>query len=140
LRLRQYYAHPRNQFWMLLGSALGEDLLGRGYGERLKRLKRRGIALWDVLGSCRRRGSLDSAIRDERPNPVLALVRKRRIKTVLCNGGKAYSAFLKHHGAFKRIEGSRLCRLPSSSPANASLDFAKKLARWRRALSFLAST
>ena len=58
----QYYAHPRNQFWPLLAALLDEDLPALGYARRLQRLCARGLGLWDVIGRCRRRGSLDAAI------------------------------------------------------------------------------
>ena len=60
LRARQYYAHPQNQFWRLLGSAIGEDLAAMAYENRLARLSSRGIALWDVVGEARRQGDRKS--------------------------------------------------------------------------------
>lgn len=129
LRKRQYYGHPQNLFWRLLGDALGEDLWGAGYAERLRILKRRAVALWDVFASCERRGSLDSAIRGERPNLVGDLVRRRRIRAVFFNGAKARAAFLRAHP--EGLPGVVLRDLPSSSPANASVPLARKRRRWR---------
>ena len=63
LAAQRYYAHPTNQFWRLLGSAIGEELAGLGYHERVQRLAAREIALWDVVAEARRQGSLDGAIR-----------------------------------------------------------------------------
>ena len=70
LAARQYYAHPTNQFWRLLGGAIGEDLQGLPYDERLKRLAERRVGLWDVIASASRRGSLDQAIRLAEHNQV----------------------------------------------------------------------
>ena len=64
LEARQYYAHPRNQFWPLLSSLWGVDLAARSYPARLDELRERGLGLWDIYASCRRVGSLDSAITD----------------------------------------------------------------------------
>ncbi|MBI2361990.1 MAG: DNA-deoxyinosine glycosylase [Elusimicrobia bacterium] len=133
LRRRRYYAHPRNQFWRLLGDALGEDLASLAYRRRLAVLKRRGVALWDAIGECRRAGSLDSDIRGEVPNPVASLVRSRGIRAVLLNGGKAAAVF-RRHAAKDLPEGVFVAALPSSSPAAASVPYAEKAERWRRAL------
>src|SRR6187549_3461481 len=69
----RYYAHPTNQFWRLVGGAIGEDLAALPYEERLERLAQRRIGLWDVIGSARRSGSLDQAIRDAVHNPIADL-------------------------------------------------------------------
>ena len=74
LRAQRYYAHPQNQFWRLLGSAIGEDLAAMTYDDRLARLAARGIALWDVVGEARRLGSLDGAIRGATPNRLADFV------------------------------------------------------------------
>src|SRR4029450_3008932 len=68
LHAQRYYAHPQNQFWRLLGSAIGEELAAIHYDDRLARSAARGIALWDVVGAARRQGSLDGAIRGATPN------------------------------------------------------------------------
>ena len=70
LAARRYYAHPQNHFWRLLGGAIGEDLAGLDYEARLQRLAARRIGLWDVIGSARRSGSLDQAIRGAGHNPL----------------------------------------------------------------------
>ena len=130
LKLRQYYGHPHNQFWRLLGEVLGEDLRGKNYRGRLAVLKRRKIALWDTLAFCRREGSLDSAIQDERPNRIIPLLRRHRIKAVFLNGQKARAVFLRHHrGSPHKV---KIFTLLSSSPANASFSFKEKLRSWRR--------
>ncbi|MFX4827911.1 hypothetical protein ABTB65_19485, partial [Acinetobacter baumannii] len=69
----RYYAHPRNQFWRLIGAALGEDLAALDYDARLARLAVRRVGLWDIYAEAVRRGSLDAAIRDGRPNDLAGL-------------------------------------------------------------------
>ncbi|MBE2245339.1 MAG: DNA-deoxyinosine glycosylase, partial [Burkholderiaceae bacterium] len=64
LAARQYYAHPRNAFWPLLSALWGVDLTALPYARRLAVLRARGLGLWDVYASCRREGSLDTAIED----------------------------------------------------------------------------
>lgn len=134
LRRGRYYAHPRNQFWRLLGDALSTDLESLPYRRRLAALKRRGVALWDTIAHCSRSGSLDSAIRRETPNPVAELVVEHGIRAVLLNGGKARDMFRRHVGK-KLPAGVFVAALPSSSPAAASIPYAAKARRWRRALT-----
>ena len=89
----RYYAHPRNQFWPILGRLLGEPLAELDYPLRLERLIARRIGLWDVLGECRRRGSLDSAIRDARGNDLDGLLdRLPGLGAVAFNGATAARA------------------------------------------------
>ena len=135
LKLGQYYGHPRNKFWELVGAALGEDLRASRYPRRLARLKARGVALWDVVAEADRQGSLDSAIRDEKPNPVLRLIRRTGVRAVFFNGRKAEVSFRRHGGSPPR--DVEFATLPSSSPAHASLPWPKKLAAWARIADFL---
>ena len=130
LKKNRYYAHPQNQFWRLLGAAIQENLAEMDYDARLKTLQRRGIALWDVLASCSREGSLDADISDEEPNAVAALLRETGIKAVFLNGSKAASAF-RAFIAESLPDGVAVVKLPSSSPAHASLSFEEKLAAWK---------
>jgi len=123
----QYYAHPRNQFWPLLSALLDEPLQGMPYARRLQHLSRCGLGLWDVYAECRREGSLDSAIREARLND-LASLRKRApaLRAVAHNGGESARAM-----RVTAALGHPVFRLPSSSPANASWSFERKLAAWR---------
>src|SRR5688500_1804559 len=68
LAVKQYYAHPRNQFWPLLSAVLGEKLVELPYIERPARLQAHGIGLWDAIAACKREGSLDASIRNASPN------------------------------------------------------------------------
>ena len=136
LRAQRFYAHPQNQFWRLLGAALGENLQAMPYAKRLTTMKRRGVALWDVLEFCRREGSLDSNITHEKPNRVVELLERGNIRAVFLNGGKAAALFRRFH-APHLPRGVRVAALPSSSPAAASIPYARKAARWRRIARFV---
>lgn len=131
LQARQYYAHPRNQFWPLLSALWGVDLVAMPYRARLAEAKRRGLGLWDVYASCRREGSLDSAIEAAVPNDLASLRRRApSLRAVAHNGGESARAM-----AITRALGVEVIRLPSTSPANASWSFERKLAAWREAFA-----
>ena len=135
LKAQRYYAHPQNQFWRLLGAAVGEDLAGLQYNDRIARLAARRIALWDVVGEARRKGSLDGAIRDATPNPLADYVASHpRLRAVAFNGQTAARL---GRLVLSGIEGLLLVDLPSSSPAY-TLPFTWKVERWAE-LSLLAS-
>jgi len=117
LAAQRYYAHPTNQFWRLLGSAIGEDLQSLDYGMRLKRLAARRIGLWDVIGSASRRGSLDQAIRDAHHNQIDHLLRDfSELRAIAFNGSTASVVGRKLIG--DPPAGLALIDLPSSSAAN----------------------
>ncbi|MBX3600791.1 MAG: DNA-deoxyinosine glycosylase [Rubrivivax sp.] len=129
LQAGQYYAHPRNQFWPLVGALWGIDLAGRPYAARLAELRRRGLGLWDVYARCRREGSLDSAIEEAEYNDLAGLRRRApELRVIAHNGGESARAM-----RFTRELGLPVLRLPSTSPANASWSFERKCAAWREA-------
>ncbi|MDP2006998.1 MAG: DNA-deoxyinosine glycosylase [Rubrivivax sp.] len=129
LQAQQYYGHPRNAFWPLLGALWDIDLMARPYGERLEELRRRGLGLWDVYASCRRQGSLDQAIEDAEFNDLSSLrMLAPALQLVAHNGGESARA-MKHVASL----GYAVLRLPSTSPANASWSFERKLTAWRAA-------
>lgn len=131
LQAQQYYAHPRNQFWSLLSALWGVDLVAMPYRDRLAEVKRRGLGIWDVYASCRREGSLDSAIEAAVPNDLSSLKRRApKLRAVAHNGGESARAM-----AVTRALGVEVIRLPSTSPANASWSFERKLAAWRAAFA-----
>lgn len=130
LAARQYYAHPRNQFWRLLSAALDEALHALPYPLRLRRLLAHGIGLWDVLAACARQGSLDSAIRQAQANDFDKLRRLCPALQRVCFNGKTSGRFAPQFAA----AGFATLVLPSSSPANAQLSFEQKLAQWRNIL------
>jgi hypoxanthine-DNA glycosylase len=128
LRAQRYYAHPQNQFWRLLGSAIGEDLSAMTYDDRLARLAARGIALWDVVGEARRLGSLDGSIRGATPNRLADYVATHpRLQAIAFNGKTA--ARLGRTALAGLGAAIQLIDLPSSSPA-FTIPFAGKLAKW----------
>lgn len=131
LGARQYYAHPRNQFWPILSALWGVDLVARPYTRRLAEAQRHGLAIWDVYAACRREGSLDSAIEAALPNDLAGLAaRLPRLAAVAHNGGESARAM-----RVTRALGLPVHRLPSTSPANASWSFERKLAAWREVFS-----
>lgn len=127
LAAQQYYGHPRNQFWSLLATLLDEPLATLPYGERLERLLVHRIGVWDVIASCERSGSLDSAIRNPVHNDFAVLRQRCPGLFRVCFNGKTAAKFEPH---FTEI-GLQTLVLPSSSPANAQLSFAEKLQAWR---------
>jgi TDG/mug DNA glycosylase family protein len=138
LAAARYYAHPRNAFWPIVGAVCGFDP-ALPYARRLAALRARGIAVWDVLQSCVRAGSLDGDIdaATMQPNDFAAFfARHRRIAAVLCNGGTAFGLFTKRVQPTLTGAPARLpcVRLPSTSPAHAGRSRADKLAAWRHAL------
>jgi TDG/mug DNA glycosylase family protein len=126
LKAQRYYAHPQNQFWRLLGQAIGEDLAGLGFDERLGRLAARNIALWDVVGQATRQGSLDGAIRGATPNQLTDYAATHpRLKAIAFNGKTA----ARLGRAALGVTGIQLIDLPSSSPAY-TLAFVDKARAW----------
>ena len=129
LRAQQYYGHPRNHFWPLLGAIWNIDLAPLPYAARLQAMRERGLGLWDVYDSCLREGSLDTAITAAAHNDLASLrTLAPGLQHVAHNGGESARA-MKHTQAL----GFTAVRLPSSSPANASWSFDRKLAAWRAA-------
>lgn len=127
LAAQQYYGHPRNQFWPLLSAVLDDNLVELDYPQRLRRLLAHRIGLWDVIASCERSGSLDSAIRNPLHNDFSALKRRCPQLARVCFNGKTSGKF---EARFMQA-GFQTLVLPSSSPANAQLNFAQKLQVWR---------
>jgi len=134
----EYYAHPRNQFWPIAGAICGFDPQAP-YARRKAALAAAGIALWDVVGSCVRPGSLDAAIDDD---TIVAndfgefLATHRRIVRICFNGRKAESAWRRLVEAQlppSRKPDYRL--LPSTSPAHAGMSYLRKLQIWRSAIA-----
>jgi len=132
----QYYAHPRNLFWRIMAAMLGFEPQLR-YRDRLNALRAARIALWDVMHSCKRAGSLDAGIEAGtiEPNDFPAFFRAhRKVARVFFNGTTAEATYLRHVLPSVEPLGLRYTRLPSTSPAHAALSFEKKLAAWRAVL------
>ncbi len=142
LRAGQYYAHPRNSFWKLM-----DDFFDAGvtlpYAARVRRLRAAGVAVWDVLSTCARTGSLDAAIE---PSSMTAndfpsfFTAHRSITHVFFNGATAERCFRRH--VQSTIAGLDLIqrRLPSTSPAHAAMSYARKRQAWRAVPAALGTT
>jgi hypoxanthine-DNA glycosylase len=153
LRAGQYYAHPRNHFWPILSALWNIDLVALPYADRLEQMLARGLGLWDVYARCEREGSLDSAIVQPEFNDLAGLTwLAPQLRAVAHNGGESARA-MRHTRSMRAPQSLQSCpqeaspawggpalglgwavhRLPSTSPANASWSFERKLAAWRLA-------
>lgn len=136
LAARQYYAHPTNQFWQLLGSAIAEELQTLSYEAKLEVLARRRIGLWDVIASASRRGSLDQEIRNAAHNRIEHLLRDfPDLRAIAFNGSAAAAAGRKLIG--EPPSGIVLLDLPSSSAANTR-SLSEKTDEWTALRRFIA--
>jgi len=142
LRAGQYYAHPRNAFWSIMGELVGASP-ALHYQARARKLKSAGIALWDVLASCKRHGSMDADIEASSicPNDFKSFFQKHpNITHVFFNGSMAEQCFRKHvKPSLVSLPGQRMLhfqRLPSTSPAHASMTYVQKLKAWKVILRF----
>ena len=133
----QYYAHARNQFWPIVGEICGFDAAAP-YPRRLAALVARRIAVWDIVASCVRAGSLDSDI-EERSivvNPFAQfLARHPGIRRICFNGRKAETSWRRH--VLEKLPAGRKFDyrlLPSTSPAHAGMSYLRKLRIWRSAI------
>jgi hypoxanthine-DNA glycosylase len=136
LQAQQYYAHPRNHFWPIVGTLLNVDLVAMPYPDRLAAVRERGLGIWDTYAACQREGSLDSAIEQAEFNDLPGLVATLpRLGGIAHNGGESARG-MKHTAAL----GLPVFRLPSTSPAHASWHFERKLQAWREAFAACSLT
>ena len=130
LAQQQYYAHPQNQFWRILEAILPSSprrISAASYEERSAWLLARGVGVWDVYASCERTGSLDRAIRQPQVNDFSGLrLRCPQLQFIAHNGGESF-----RHAKYTAALGLPVVKLPSTSPANASWSFERKLIAWR---------
>jgi len=127
LEMQQYYAHPQNQFWKLMFH-LFDEAFSLDYQERINLLKEKKIALWDVIESCERKGSLDTEIKNEIDNNIPQLIKNHpNIKIIFCNGQKSYKNLIKILGKNFKIP---IMVLPSTSPLH-TVKFEEKLDSWK---------
>ncbi|KKG11600.1 DNA-deoxyinosine glycosylase [Methanosarcina sp. 2.H.A.1B.4] len=129
IRKQQYYGNPGNDFWRLVGCAIGENLQDMDYKTRLETLKRNRIGLWDVFKAGSRDGSQDSKIKDEEINDFSCLNKRvPELKLVCFNGKKSgeYEPFLRKMGYETKV-------LPSSSGMNRRF-FKIRESEWEAAL------
>jgi len=126
LGARRYYAHPRNQFWPILGALLGEPLAELPYAERLRRTLAHRVGIWDIHRSCVRPGSLDADIAAASGNDLEALrIALPRLRAVAFNGRAAG-----RREPDLRPWGVATAVLPSTSPAHAGMSLERKLGCW----------
>ena len=138
LQAQHYYAHPRNAFWPIMAQLLNAPVPS-DWDTRYQWLTQHQIALWDVIGSCYREGSLDSAIQsdDLQLNPIASwLERQPTVSLIALNGAKAAQLF-KRHLQMQIPKSITVLTLPSTSPANAASRFVDKLQQWQQLLTHL---
>ena len=130
----RYYAHPQNQFWRLIGGAIGRELQALDYEARLEALREAKVGLWDTVASALRTGSLDAALREVESGALADLIATLpELRAVGFNG--ATSARLGRRAIGETALA--LIDLPSSSPAYAAMPFAEKAQIWGRLREFL---
>lgn len=122
-----YYGHPQNRFWKMIAAVYGEKI-PENIQEKKDLLLRNRIALWDVIESCDIIGSSDSSIRNVKPNPIDRIVREAGIELICCNGEKAYRLFTRYHQEL--ASAISVCRMPSTSPANAACTLERLIEEW----------
>lgn len=134
LRQAQYYAHPRNAFWKIMGTLLDFDP-SLPYGERLSLLNRGGVGLWDVVASGVRPGSLDQHISQEQPNDIAALLECfPGIGTVCCNGTASHKYLKRYFPELFLRETPAIIQMPSTSPAAARLTYEQKFCAYEEVI------
>ncbi len=136
LKRKQYYGHPRNQFWRIMG-----DLFGAGpdlnYAERTEILIRSGVSLWDTVKTCSRTTSADARIRNAAYNDIDSFLRTYPgIKAIFFDGRTAASLFERGRRGKPDIYVARIT-LPSTSPAHAAMKYEEKLRRWKIIKTFV---
>lgn len=130
LRAQQYYGHPQNHFWKILGTLWQLPLPSLTYPERVAALLDHGLGVWDVYGACEREGSLDANIRNAEVNDFEWVMHScPRLEAIAHNGGESF-----RHARHTEKLGVPVYKLPSTSPANASWSFDRKLAAWSEVL------
>jgi len=136
----QYYAHPRNAFWRIMGHLFEVDF-DCDYAQRIARVRQLPVVLWDTLKSCHREGSLDSKIEKHglKANDIPALLdRETGIQAVVFNGATSEKYFIRLvKPQLNKNTAIKLLRMPSTSPANAGFSFEDKLTHWRQVLSYI---
>jgi len=131
----QYYAHPQNQFWRLMGRVIDRELVPLDYESRLRALLDAGVGLWDTVAAATRPGSLDADIRLHAASDLAALAATLpELRAVAFNGGTSMRIGRRQLAG---VEGLDLVDLPSSSPAYASVGFDRKLETWLKLRNYL---
>lgn len=133
LEKQQYYAHPQNKFWKIIFELFHEEFT-ENYPDRIDVLKKNHVALWDVIDSCERKGSLDSEIKNEEANQIPEVLEQYpNIRAVFCNGGKSYKNLIKILGKNYRVP---IFLMPSTSPLH-TISFERKFEDWKKILEYI---
>ena len=133
LEMQEYYAHPQNKFWRILFDLFEEEFT-TDYCEKIKLLKNNKIAVWDVIDSCERKGSLDTEIKNENHHNISKLLEDfPSIKVIFCNGQKSFKTLNKILPYHLQLP---IFVLPSTSPAY-TIPYEKKLQEWSVIRSYL---
>ena len=134
LEAQQYYAHPRNGFWPIMAELFDVEWASE-YSARIEQLTHLPLILWDVLRSCRRQGSLDADIcsSEFEPNAIAELLQQYDSLRLIAFNGATSEKFFRQQVApdIPDLQRFDLVRLPSTSPAHASMSLAQKLEEWR---------
>ncbi len=125
---RFFYAHPQNRFWRVIAGVFGKSV-PETIEEKKNFLLENNVALWDTIAECEISGSSDMSIRNAVPNDIKIILNSAKIQTVFCNGGKSYETYMKY--IFPSV-GITPVKLPSTSPANASMTFEKLAEVWKK--------
>ncbi len=127
IELHQYYGNPQNSFWRILFSLFNITFTSDYNNKKLLTIDNH-IAIWDVCYGAIRKGSLDSAIKEENPNTIDELVSNNpSIRLIAFNGQRAAKLYKKY---FPNFENINYLTLLSTSPANAKYTFEEKLKNW----------
>lgn len=131
LEFGEYYGYSRNRFWKII-STITSNTLPLTYADKKELLIKSKIGVWDVAHKANRKGSLDSAIKDEEPNDLEGFIASHKnLKVIGFNGSKSEALFDKY---FDRKSDLKYISLPSTSPANTGIDFDNICKLWRQIL------
>ena len=129
IELNEYYGHARNRFWKILATITNNEL-PITYDEKRELLLKEKIGVWDIVHKANRKGSMDSAIKNEKPNDLEWFIESHKnLKIIAFNGKKSEALFNKYFG---RKENIKYIPLPSSSPANAGINFENICKIWKQ--------
>ncbi len=120
--------HPRNRFWKVTAAVCGCEV-PETIEEKKAFLLENHIAIWDVIASCDIAGSSDSSITNVVANDIERLLTEAPIEAVFLNGAKAYELFMKYCSCKDKAE---ICKLPSTSPANAAWSLERLIEEWKK--------
>ncbi|MGI6556565.1 MAG: DNA-deoxyinosine glycosylase [Eubacteriaceae bacterium] len=132
-----YYGHPRNRFWKTLCGAFNDKIVPNSIFEKKQYLKTRKIALWDVVASCQIHGASDSSIKNVYYNDLHYIINTAPIQLIVTTGKKADSLFRKRWSKDPVINKISYLNLPSTSPANASMNLAQLIKNYHQIIDVL---